>query len=127
MSEIIDLHKLGVILWIWFVHAAIAAALSAPIVFLSRARVNWHYWEALALVLPFATWTLFSFSSLAEGKKSLSNLSEPVYLAIAIPIIASIRVIAGPRIPEGLFAGILLAVLCTLAAVLFFVIPPLPE
>ena len=120
------MEEFGAMLWIWFVHAAIATVLSAPIVFFGRKRVHWRSWELLALVLPFIVWSLLMFSDLSTGK-SLANLGEPFYFSFAVPVAALVRVAVGTRIAERTFAGCLIAALCVVAVGVFFIVPPLPE
>ncbi|MEX1231314.1 MAG: hypothetical protein WEB58_13800 [Planctomycetaceae bacterium] len=120
------MEEIGAMILIWVVHAGIAAVLSSPIIFFGRKRVQWRLWELLISVIPFTVWTLLSFSELAMGK-SLANLGEPFYFAPAIPALAFIRVAVGSRFSETLCAVVLIAVMCLIAAGVFFVVPPLPE
>ena len=115
------------LLWIWLVHAVVASVLSAPIVFFGRKRVHWRAWETLVLILPFLCWCLFMFSDLATGRKSLANLGEPFFFALAIPVGALIRVAVSRRVPESACALGLIALVCAVALGVFFVTPPLPE
>ena len=121
------MEELGAMLLIWLVHAAIAAVLSAPVVFLSRRRVHWRYWELLVLVLPFTVWAILMFSELSTGRKSLSNLIEPFYIAAAIPVVVLVRVVVGSRVPERVLSCFLIAVMCIVAGGVFFFVPPLAE
>jgi hypothetical protein len=121
------MEVLGAMLLIWMVHAVIAAIPSAPIVFFGRKRVRWRFWELLVLVLPFIVWCLLMFSELSTGRKSLSNLGEPVCFALAVPVAALVRVAVASRIPERPCAAVLIAMACMVAAGVFFVVPPLPE
>ena len=114
-------------LLIWAMHAAIAGVLSAPVVFFGRNRVHWRYWELLVLVLPFVVWTVLMSSELSTGRKSLANLGEPFYIAVAVPVIALVRVAIGTRIPERACAGALIALMSIIAGGVFFLVPPLPE
>lgn len=121
------MEEFGAMMWIWATHAGIAGVLSAPIVFLGRKRVHWRVWELLVLVLPFMVWSGLMFSELSTGKKSLANLGEPFYFAVAIPVAALVRVAVGARIPERACAGSLIALICLVAGAVFFLVPPLPE
>ncbi len=111
---------------IWAMHAGIAAVLSAPIVLLGRGRVDWEVWELLILVLPFIVWFMLMFSDLAIGK-SLANLGEPFFFALAVPVAALARVAVGSRIDERICAVVLIALMCLVAAGVFFLVPSLPE
>lgn len=121
------MEELGAILWVWAMHTGIAGVLTAPVVFLSRKRVRWRYWELLVLVLPFSVWSVLMFSELSTGRKSLANLVEPLYFAAAVPLGALVRVVVGTRIPERVCAGGLIAGICIVAGAVFFLVPPLPE
>ena len=112
---------------VWLVYAGLAAALSAPVIFFGRKRVHWHWWELSAFLLPFVAWSLLMFSELATGRKSLANLAEPFYFSLAVPVAAGARVLAGDRVAERICAASLIALLCGVAAVMFFLIPSWPE
>jgi len=111
---------------IWLIHAGMAVVPSAPIIFLGRKRVHWRTWELLALVIPFCTWLCLMQSELSTGK-SLANLGEPFFFGIAVPAAALARVAVGTKVNEKMFAVVLIAVLCGVAAAVFFLVPPLPE
>lgn len=121
------MEELGAMLLIWLMHAGIACVLSAPIVYFGRRRVHWQLWELLVLVLPFGVWTVLMFSELSTGKKSLSNLGEPFYFAVGIPVAALARVAIGSQVSERMCAGALIAMLCIVAGGVFFLVPALPE
>jgi hypothetical protein len=116
--------SLGILL-IWLIHACIALVLSAPIVLLARKRVDWHAWELLAIVLPFAVWSLLIKWN--DTGKTLANLAEPFAFALAIPVAAMFRAAVGKRLPQERLAGFLIAMLCLVAAAVYFVMPALPE
>ena len=121
------MEEIGGLLLIWGIHAAIAAFVSAPIVFLGRKRVGWRYWELLVFALPFITWTSLMFSGLEAGRKSMSNLGEPFVFAFAIPVAAAVRVIIGRRASESVCGGTLIVLVCVFAVFVFFATPSLPE
>jgi hypothetical protein len=123
----IIMEEFGAMALVWVIHAGIAVAVSAPIVFVGRKRVRWQVWELLVLVLPFIVWSGLMASELSTGKKSLANLSEPFYFALAIPVAALVRIAAGPRVPQPLCSGGLIAAMCLLAGAVFFLVPALPE
>ena len=121
------MDNLVLISFLWLVHFGSAAVLTAPIVFFGRRRVHWQWWELSAFIVPFAVWALLMLSGLSTGKKSLANLAEPFYFSVALPVAAAIRVSVGTRVQERASAGGLILALCVLAAVVFFVVPSLPE
>jgi hypothetical protein len=112
-------------LLIWFVHALIGTVPSAPVVFLGRRRVHWRATDLLALTLPFAVWSALVQAS-SRGK-TLSNLGEPFLFALAIPVAALLRVIAGRRTDEKITSIVLVAALCLVAAAVYCLTPSLPE
>ena len=114
------------ILPIWGVHAAIAVVLTAPIVFFGRKRLRWKWWELLAFVLPFAVWAILMSSELAEERKTVWNIPEGLYFAVAVPLAALVRVAVGSRRREPVWAAALLVALCAIAAAVFFLVPPWP-
>jgi hypothetical protein len=113
-------------LYIWTIHAAIGATLSAPVVFLGRERARWSRWDLLAFVLPFGVW-LGLMVALGGAGKSLANLGEPFYFSLAIPVAALVRVVLGPRVPGRACSLVLVALLCLTAAGVYWWTPPLPE
>jgi hypothetical protein len=117
------------IVMIWALQAGVAAVLSFPIVLLARRRVHWYSWELLAFVLPFCAWfALQYFWPTPSSAKGISNaFNEPVYIGLAVPVVALIRVLGGRgrEADERMLAAILLLALCGVAAIVFFVTPNL--
>lgn len=116
----------GLMLLLWLVHAVLGAAVSAPILFIGRRQIGWSPWLPLALVIPFGAWALLALLPLAVPK-GLSNLVEPLWLTAAMPVLATVRVVFGKRIPEKVQAAVFLTMLSLAAAALFFFVPALPE
>ena len=112
---------------IWSVHAVVGAALAAPILYFGRKRAGWANWEVLALVIPFCLWMVLMLSPLASGRKSLANLGEPIYISFAMPVLALLRLAIGRRLSERAYAVGVIAVLCVIAATIFFMVPFKPE
>jgi hypothetical protein len=116
-------------LTVWLVFAAVGALLSLPVVVLARRRVHWYSWELLAFVLPF--WTLFGLDYLGilpSSDKGIGNaFVEPIMVALTIPVAAIVRATGGKGDKEGekVFAAVLLAALCLVAAIIFVVTPNL--
>jgi hypothetical protein len=121
------METVGTLFLIWSAHAVIGAALAAPILFLGRKRVRWANWELLARVIPFCVWVVLMLSPLANGRKSLANLGEPVYIGFAMPMLALLRIAIGRRLSERACATSLITALCVVAAVICFVVPLKPE
>jgi hypothetical protein len=117
----------GTLFAIWFVHAVVGSALAFPILYLGRKRVGWARWELLALIIPFLVWLLLMLSPLSTGRKSLSNLVEPIYISFAMPFLALLRVCLGRRVTETVYAACFISALCMVAAAVFFMVPFLPE
>lgn len=117
----------GTLFLIWFAHAAIGIFLAGPILLLGRKRVGWANWQLLALVIPFCIWAALMLSPLSDGKKSLANLGEPVYISLAMPVLALLRIVAGRRLGERAYAFGFIAALCAVAIATFFLVPPKPE
>ena len=115
---------LSALLVFWLLHAAIALALSAPILFLGRKRVHWYLWESLAIILPFTVWAILFASPLSVGRKSVANLGEVFFLTIGVAVAALARVAIGSRLSERICASALIALLCVVAAATFFAVPP---
>ncbi len=118
---------MGTIFLIWTMHAVVGAGLAAPILYLGRKRVGWQSWELLALVVPFCVWTALMLSPLATGRKSLGNIGEPIFISFAMPLAALARIAVGKQIRESFCAASLIAVLCLVAAGVFFIVPFKPE
>src|SRR5689334_18716951 len=89
---------------IWLAHAVVGCALAGPILYLGSKRIGWGRWELLALIIPFCAWAVLLLSPLSEGKKSLANIGEPVYISLAMPVLALLRVATGKRLSEVVYA-----------------------
>jgi hypothetical protein len=111
--------------WLWFVHAAIAVVLSAPIVFLARGRVRWRPYDVLALVAPFIVWA-FLMAHVSRGK-SLASFGEAIYLSLVVPFAVLLRAGFGRREPVQSYSLLMTSLLCLAAAAIFFLTPSLPE
>jgi hypothetical protein len=107
--------------FIWLAHAAIACILSAPIIYFSRKRVHWQRWESLALVIPFAIFSLLMLSHFVT--KNALNMFDAITIGFAVPIAALVRVIVGVRIEEEFTSGALMFFLCVIAFVVYFSTP----
>lgn len=112
---------------IWFMHALIGSGLSAPILLLGRKRISWTNWELLAFVIPFLLWTALMVSPLSQGRKSLANLGEPIYISFAMPVMALIQVAFGRTLSDRLWAFTSIVTLSVIAAATFFIVPFKPE
>jgi len=121
------METLGTLFLIWSAHAVIGIALSAPILFFGRRRIGWGRWELLALIVPFCVWALLMISPLSTGQKSLANLGKPVYISLAMPVLALVRVWLGNRIPDRIYAVTFIGTLSAVAAAAFFLVPFKPE
>jgi hypothetical protein len=117
----------GTLLLIWLVHAVVGVVLAAPILYFGRQRAGWAKWELLALVIPFGVWVGLMLSPLSDGRKSLANLGEPIYISFALPVLALLRVALGRRLSERTYAAGIITVLCIIAAAVFFMVPFKPE
>ncbi len=118
---------MGTIFLIWLMHAVAGAILSSPILYFGRRRARWSNWQLLGLILPFCVWLLLMLSPLSTGRKSLANIGEPIYISLAMPMAALIRVSIGKRLSERVSAVGLIAALCLVAAMVFFAVPLKPE
>jgi hypothetical protein len=81
----------------------------------------------LALVIPFCVWVVLMLSPLSDGRKSLANPGEPVYISFAMPALALVRVVVGTKVSERIYPTSFLTVLCVVAAAVFFLVPLKPE
>jgi hypothetical protein len=115
---------LGTIFQLWLMHAVPGCVMAAPIRFLGRKRIGWANWELLALVVPFSVWTLLMLSPLSIGRNS-TNLIEPLYLSISMPLVAIIYVSLGGRFSKLVQAASVISVLCGVAVTTFFIVPML--
>ena len=111
---------------LWCVHGSLAALLTLPIVYLGRKRVQWSPCDLLCFVLPFCAWLCLTLSG-ASGKTYINLLTEPLYLTLAIPIAAILRLIAGSSINPVIISISLTSLLVLTALGLYWFIGPLPE
>jgi MFS family permease len=102
---------------------------SVPIIVWGRVskRVHWRPLNGLAVVLPLLTWLALMYSGLAADRKSWTNIAEPIHFSFAVPVAVLVRLIVGTGIRESVCSASLIALLCFVASVVFFLTPPLPE
>lgn len=82
----------------------------------------------LAFVFPFIIWTALHLTPLSSGRKSLSNgFVEPVFLGVAIALVAAANALVGLRFRENHTIAFGIVILCLVAAGIFFFTPALPE
>ena len=120
-----DLLEVAFLTWGYYLIFALLPSL--PIVWLGRRRVNWRFIDLLAFVLPFMVWFALTISPLAEGRKTLANLGEPLVFGIAVPVTAVGRVFVGRKLSDSRCRAIFIGTLCLVAAGTFFFTPPWPE
>jgi hypothetical protein len=118
--------RLALFLHLWLIHALIALVLAAPILFFGRRRANWQWWELFAVIIPFSSWAGFMLSGLSAGK-SMANYGECIYLSLAVPVAALLRVGVGGTSHRRAYSAFLIALLCVTAVAVFFLTPSLPE
>lgn len=111
-----------VVIFLWLCFAVPAALVSLPIVWLGRHRVRWHRWELVAFLAPFCVWFIlqgFLLPAPPAAKGFNNAIAEPFFVALAIPLVAAIRAVAGKGlddVDERVFAGVLQAFPCAMAA-----------
>jgi len=111
---------------LWFIHAGIGLLPSAPIVYLGRHRVTWHWWDLLAAVTPFADWSILML--IGDAGKSMSNFAlEPMCFALPLPLAAIARVLIGKAIDERVTSTCITTALTAIAAAVYWFVPGLPE
>ena len=114
--------------FLWALHVIIPAFITVPIAIWSRHRVHWYPWELLAFILPFGIWLALTWLRVAPWlPKGINNFGECFYLGMWIPLAALIRAVVGRQCKayEGGFAGVLLLLLCGLAAAIYYFTPDL--
>jgi len=118
--------RLALYLQLWLIHTLIALVLAAPIVWFGRHRADWRLCELFAVVVPFSLWAGLMLSDFSVGK-SLGNLGECIYLSMAVPVAALLRLGFGATSHQRAYSAFLIALLCVTAVGVFFLTPPLPE
>lgn len=131
------MRAISYVFLLWGAHAAIALAISFPIILFGKKQVLWGRWELIALVLPFFIWFLLTISgfSLSHGRihfdegKSLSNLIEVFWLGCSLPIAALARIAAGTKtnLNQNVISKSIHMGLCIFAAAVSILTPCLPE
>ena len=92
-----------------------AVPLSLPPWYFGRRRAQFRWWELSVFVVPLAIWLILF---LVSTKKSLGNLVEALMLGLLVPLAVLIRVVVGKIVPNGIIAGLLLMLLCSIAVLL---------
>ena len=112
------------ILIMWLCFAVPASVFAAPFVAFTRRRAHWEVWELAALVLPFLV-LLFAPNA---SEKGLGNLfTEPVYLALFVPLAALIRCLVWRKPFTRLAASTLIIGLCGAAIFISYTTPWIGE
>ena len=77
---------------LWLAHVVIAGVVVVPVVWFTRRRVQWRWWQLAVFIVPFGVW----FALLYAGwrPKTLANLGECFMISGAIVVAA---------IAQGLF------------------------
>ena len=112
---------------LWVLHALVALPLAALVALLGRKRVHWRVWELSAVIFPYGVWATLMLSPVADGRKSLANLAEFMFISYAVPVAALIRVAIGSKVRESVCSVCLITLLCLVAAGIFWFTPLQPE
>lgn len=115
---------MGFLLILFYAMSAIVVCL--PVIWWSRS-LKWRWWELILPIVPFVLW--FGLI-LVNGKgKTLSNgVIEPLLLGCAAGLPILFRAGANRSGRQGETAYFLgLAISCTIALVIYFWMPALPE
>src|SRR5882724_12389812 len=115
----------ALIAYLWFLHLYVAVPVSLPFWFFGRRRARWFKWEPIILVVPFAVWATLSL--IDDRGKSLANLAEGLCLGAAIPVSAMIRIAVGGRLNRKKLAIAMILLLSVAGALLWKLVPMLPE
>ena len=119
-----SLFPLVILLFLFYVVPL--AIVCVPVVWWHRSII-WRWWEAVLLLVPFGLWLGFIITS--NKGKSLSNaVIEPFLCGCIACMPIALKAIAtrfGWRTNLAYFTGLLIS--CTVAAVVYFAIPALPE
>ena len=112
-------------LYLWSIYVGIGVVLTAPVVFLTRRRVEWQWWDLAGFILPFWVWMWLMTNS--SRPKSLANLGEIGNLLIALAAVAVARALLGRR-RGAVVAGVVgQVILVILAGMTYLLTPMLPE
>jgi hypothetical protein len=111
--------------YIWLHLTWPMAAVVAPLVFFSRRRVAWRWWEAAAFLLPYVAY--FALGRYFPLPKSLANLGELGVILFGVPFAAVLRIALARRAPQLPVAVALQLALIVAPAFPYFSTPMLPE
>jgi hypothetical protein len=115
----------GIFGMMWVFHLVPSLIVSLPIWICGRRRASWFWSDYATAIIPFALWSALLLCD--DKGKTLSNLSECLYLGCVVPIAAIIRVVVGRRGNERIVSFALLSALCIVAFGLYLFMPALPE
>ena len=111
----------------YIVSAAFGLMIAAAMLRKTPSRVLW--WEWLGLAAPVAVWTLmWSISVFTAGRKSLSNLGEPLYIGLVVGCLGIILRWMGSRwISPNVMRPLYIGVGCIVAVIVVLWVPMLRE
>jgi hypothetical protein len=113
---------------LWYVLTSVAG-LAMAAVMRRGTTVSVKWWEWLGLAGPLAIWTcVFAIPQIREGRKSLANLSEPLYLGIVVGRLGIILPGVGARrVPPAQIRVAFVVASCVAALLVALFTPMLPE
>jgi|GEM_PF-2943000 len=111
----------------WLAHACVGLLLTVPIIAKTRSKVEWHWVDCLALVVPFEVWfALAGFCGLVP--KNIPNiLFEPLILSLGLPAAAAVRVLFRERLTHAMMLVGLLLLLSGIGVGIYFAVPTIGE
>ena len=90
---------------------------------------GWHVYDALAALLPVAIYTLVEENKIIVAPKSLSNLIEPVIVAVGCSLVFLVRSHLGKKDAERSrqYSAWAMVLACLIPLLVFSFVPAFPE
>lgn len=111
--------------YLWLVHVVITGPVVAPLVWLTRRRVQWHVWELAVFIVPFGVW--FALMETGLRSKTLANLGECFMISAAIGVAAVAQALFSRRPSNRIVPAVLITAVIAAAVATYLLTPTWPE
>lgn len=110
----------------WFNHAIVTSIICVPLIIWNRRIVKWHWYELLAIVIPFWSWAFLIYYTDLKTK-TMANVLEGYVIGVAILLYVVMRILLAKTCRKNVSCVALFVIVCLSGIVIYFVFPALPE
>ena len=111
--------------YLWLVHVVVTSPVVAPLVWLTRRRVQWHVWELAVFIVPYGVW--FGLMNAGLRPKTLANLGESFYISAAIVVAAIAQALFSRTFGNRIVPAVVMTAVIAAAVAAYLLTPMWPE